>query len=160
VARTDESVRGRLKILFANFFSGQVPGLIAATDGTGENGVPDDGHVPSVFGPGADDVGRAVFGVARCGAVGEAQTAEVKEIVGAVALVHGRVLRTGTQPDFAELLANLAESRDVVFVGVGEEDVAQLKLVVGKELQNRLRVPSRCRRGRLRAKTSSQSGSN
>jgi len=33
------------------------------------------------------------------------KTAEVKEIVGAVALVHGRVLRTGTQPDFAELLA-------------------------------------------------------
>src|SRR6266404_5179789 len=56
---------GRLKICSRNLLPGQFPGLMAAADGAGENGVADDGHVRRVLRPGADDVSRAVFGVAR-----------------------------------------------------------------------------------------------
>ena len=37
--------------------------------------------------------GDAVFGMTRCVAVRDAQAAEMNEIVGAIPLVHGRVLR-------------------------------------------------------------------
>src|SRR6266446_1818179 len=141
VARTEESVGRQAEDLLAHLLPGQFPGLMAAADGAGENCVADDGHVRRVLRPGADDVSRAVFGVARRVAVGDAQAAEVNEIVGAIALIQRRVLRAGMQPHFRELLPDGSQRRDVVLVGVRDEQVAKLKLVLCYEAQNRLRVP-------------------
>ena len=73
--------------LLAHLLAGQVPGLVAAANGAGEYGVAHDRHVRGVFRPGANDVGGAVFGMARSVAVGDAQAAEVNELIRAIALI-------------------------------------------------------------------------
>ena len=76
--------------------------------------------------PGADNISRAVFGMAGGVAVGDPQAPEVNEIVRPVALVHGGGPGAGMQADFGILRAEGLKGRDVVFVRVSDKNVPEL----------------------------------
>jgi len=78
--------------LLAHFLPGQVPGLVAAAHGSGKNGVARHGHMGRVVGPVANNISDAFLGVARGVAMGDAQAAEVDEIVGRLRFCTGTVL--------------------------------------------------------------------
>src|SRR2546425_1653405 len=64
VARANQRFRRQREDLFPHLLPGNVPGLIAAANGPGENRVPDNGYVRRIFRPRADDVRYAVLGMA------------------------------------------------------------------------------------------------
>src|ERR1043166_455486 len=66
----------------------------------------------------------------------------MNEIVGAVPLCDRRCFRAGMQLQFGKLLLDSCDSGDVVFMAVRDEEVPQLKLVLGDEGESWLRVPA------------------
>src|ERR1035438_2545016 len=100
MARTQERFRRQRENLLADLLPGQLPRLVAPANGARKHRVTHDGHMRSVVGPSADDIGRSVLRVARGIAVSYAQAAQVNEIIRAIALVHRRVLQAGMQAGF------------------------------------------------------------
>lgn len=142
VAGADEGVGGEAEDLLLNFLAGKVEVFAGATNGASEDGIANDGDVGGVLGPGADDEGGAVLGVAGGVAEGDAQAAEVDEVVGAGALIDGSVFGTGVEFDLGEAFADGGEGGDVIGVGVGDEEVFELELVFREECEDGGGVPA------------------
>src|SRR6266478_5521908 len=87
VSGADQSFGRQSENLLPHLLPRQIPGLVSASHRTGEDRISNDGDVRGILGPGADDIGEAVLGMTGRIAVGDAQAAQVNEIVRAVALV-------------------------------------------------------------------------
>ena len=94
-----------------------------------------------VFLPVADDVGHAVLRVAGRLAMRHAQSAEMDDFRGLVALVHGRVFGTGMDPHLRPRFADFRQGFDMIPMRVRDENVPELKLFV--TMQSRIGFASR-----------------
>ena len=127
----------------------QIPRLVAAPDGPGENRIAHDGHVWRVLLPVADDIGHAIFRVAWRLAVCHTQPSEMDDFRGLVALVHGRVFRAGMQPRFRPRRADFRQCFDMIPMRVRYKNVPELKLFGGDGVENRPGVESGVKERRL-----------
>ena len=143
VPRTNQRVRRQRKNLRADFFFCQAGELFGAAHRTGENRIADHGHARRVLRPVANDVGHPVFGMTGRVAVGDAQTAEMNEIVRPIALIHRRIFRARMKFHFRNPAANRFERGNVVGMRVRDEQVFELNFVPVDQLENRLRVEAR-----------------
>src|SRR5262245_50717871 len=75
VAGAEQRFVWKSEDLFADFLLEQFSGLFATSQRAGEQGVTDHGNVRRIFGPGSNDVGDALFGMAGRIAVGDAKAA-------------------------------------------------------------------------------------
>jgi len=136
VTGAEERFLGEREDLVPDLLAREVQVFAGTADGTGEDGIADDGDVRGVLRPCADDVGDAVLCVSGRVAIGDPQAAEHDEVVGAVALFDGGALGAGVDAGLGMAFTDGTQGGEVIGVGMRDEDVTQHQLVFVDEPQH------------------------